>query len=107
MMPVLATVLGFSDFAIIAWVVVVFAGAAAYGGRRAQELRRIERKLDTLLKHHGLPVPPEAALSKEVLQCLARNPANKAEALKLHLLQTGLDMAEAKADIEDYLKTRN
>jgi len=102
-MPVLATVLGFSDFAILAWVVVVFAGAAAYGGRRAQELRRIERKLDTLLKHHGLPVSPGAALSEEV-QCLARNPADKIQALKLHRLQTGLGLAEAKADIEEFIK---
>jgi ribosomal protein L7/L12 len=48
--------------------------------------------------------PPQASMSEEV-QRLARNPAQKIEAIKLHREQTGLGLAEAKADIEDFIKT--
>jgi ribosomal protein L7/L12 len=103
MTPVLATSLGFGDFAIIAWIVIVFAGgAAAYSSRQAG-LRRIERKLDALLKHQGVSLPPQAMLSEEVQQ-LARDD-KKIAAITLHREQTGLGLAEAKADIEDFIKT--
>jgi len=99
----MATVLGFGDFAIIGWLVIVLAGAAAFGSRKPAELRRIERKLDALLKHQGLSVPP-AGMSEEV-QRLARDPARKIEAFKLHREQTGLGLAEAKAEIEEYIQS--
>jgi len=102
MTPMLATSLGFSDFAIIAWIVLVFAGAgAAYTGRQSG-LRRIERKLDALLKHQGVALSPQAKVSEEVQQ-LARD--HKIEAIKLHREQTGLGLAEAKSEVEDFIKT--
>ena len=104
MTPVFATTLSFSDFAIIAWLVIVFGGAAAYTTRRAVDLRRIERKLDALIKHHGISVPPQESMSEEV-QRLARDPAQKIAAIKLHREQTGLGLAKAKADIEDFIKS--
>jgi ribosomal protein L7/L12 len=99
-----ATVLGFSDFAIIAWLMIVFTGAAAYAMRKSAETQRIERKLDALLKHHGITLPPQAKLSEEV-QRLARDPAQRSNAVMLHRTETGLGLAEAKADIEDFIKT--
>lgn len=99
MTPVFAT-LEFSDYAIIAWIVVVFAGGAVYATRQPNDLRRLERKLDALLKHQGVSLPP--ILSDEV-QRLARDPARKIEALKLHREQTGLGLADAKADVEAFL----
>jgi hypothetical protein len=106
MTPILATTLELSDFAIIAWIVLVFAGgAAAYNiTRQPVDLRRIERKLDALLKHQGVSLLPHASMSEEVQQ-LARDPARKIEAMKLHREQTGLGLAEAKSDIEDFIKT--
>ena len=38
-------------------------------------------------------------------QRLARDPAQKIAAIKLHREQTGLGLAEAKANIEDFTKT--
>ena len=104
MTPILAITLQFGDFAIIAWIVVVFAGAAAYTTRQRVDLRRIERKLDALLQHQGVALPPQGKMSDEVRQ-LARDPAGKIEAIKLHREQTGLGLAEAKSDVEDYIKT--
>ncbi|MGD1086281.1 MAG: hypothetical protein ABSA47_16215 [Verrucomicrobiota bacterium] len=104
MTPILATTLQFSDFAIIGWLVVVFAGAAAFTTRQPVDLRRIERKLDALLKHQGVSLPPLGTMSEEVKQ-LARDPSRKIEAIKLHREQTGLGLAEAKSDIEDFIKS--
>ena len=103
MTPTFATVLGFSDFAIIAWLVIVFAGAAAFSTRKSADSRRIERKLDALLKHQGISTA-QVVLSEEV-QRLARDPAQKIAAMKLHREQTGLGLADAKADIEDFIKS--
>jgi ribosomal protein L7/L12 len=57
-----------------------------------------------LLKHQGISAPLEASMSEEA-QRLARDPAQKIAAIKLHRQQTGLGLAEAKADIEDFVKT--
>ncbi len=102
MTPILATSLGFGDFAIIAWIVLVFAGGASAYTSRQSGLRRIERKLDALLKHQGVSLSPQAKLSEEVQQ-LAR--AHKIDAIKLHREQTGLGLAEAKAEVEEFIKT--
>jgi hypothetical protein len=69
MTPLLAT-LEFTDYAIIAFIVVVFASGAAYAKGPdvnaqllALQLRELQRKLDALLKHQGieLPAPPASA----------------------------------------------
>ena len=102
MTPIFASSLGFGDFAIIAWIVLVFAGGAAAYSSRQSGLRRIERKLDALLKHQGVSLSPQAKVSEEVQQ-LARD--HKIEAIKLHREQTGLGLAEAKSEVEDFIKT--
>jgi hypothetical protein len=99
-----ATVLGLSDFVIIAWLMIIFTGAAAYATRKSAETQRIERKLDALLRHQGITLPPQAKLSEEV-QRLARDSAQRSTAVMLHRTETGLGLAEAKADIEDFIKT--
>jgi ribosomal protein L7/L12 len=104
MTPTLATVLEFSDFAVIAWLFIVFVGATAFTARKPDDSRRIERKLDALLKHHGISVQPHAVLSEEV-QRLARDPSQKIAVIELHRKQTGLGWAEAKADIEDFIRS--
>lgn len=104
MTPIFATVLEFSDFAVIAWLMIVFTGAAAYATRKSAETQRIERKLDALLKQQGIILPPQAKLSKEV-QRLARDPAQRSNAVMLHRTENELGVAEAKADIEDFIKT--
>lgn len=51
-----------------------------------------------------LSKPLPAGMSDAVKR-LARDPAQKIEAIKLHRGQTGLGLAEAKADIEEFIKT--
>lgn len=104
MTPICATVLGFWDFAIFTWLMIVFAGSAAVAARRSAYSQRIERKLDALLQHQGITLLPQAKLSDEV-QRLARDPAQRSNAVMLHRRETGLGLAEAKADIEDFIKT--
>jgi hypothetical protein len=98
MTPLLA-VLDLEDYGIIALIVMVFAGGASFATRQRLDLRRLERKVDALLQHHGVAVP--SLLSPEV-QRLAKDPAQKLAAIKLHRKQNpGLGLAEAKAEVEE------
>jgi hypothetical protein len=108
-------VLEFGDYAIIAGIVVVFAGAAAYTTRQRIDLGRLERqlswlqqKMDALLKHQGveLPPPPPSSLSQEV-ERLASDPSTKIQAIKLYREQNpGVGLAEAKTKIEAFFERR-
>jgi hypothetical protein len=98
MNPLLA-VLEFTDFAVITVIVIVFAGTATWATRQRLNLRRLERKLDALLQHHGIQLPSN--LSSEV-QRLASDPKQKIAAIKLHREQTGLSLAEAKEAVEEF-----
>ncbi len=96
-------VLDFTDFAIIAAIVVIFAGGGSLLARKRINLSRIERKLDAILKHHGIESPP--LLSPEV-QRLARDPRQKIAAIKLHREQNPeLGLADARNQVEDYLES--
>ena len=96
----MTAILEFGDYAAIAVFVFVFTAGALFATRRSLNVRRLERKLDALLKHHGIELP--TTLSPEV-QKLAGNPSTKIAAIKLHRQQNpGLGLAEAKADVEDF-----
>ena len=79
---------------------------AAYSARQRAALRRIERKLDALLKQQGVPPPPPRAAGEvsDEVQHLALDPAGRIEAIKLHREQTGCGLAEAKRDVEQFIK---
>ena len=98
--------LEFWDFVWIALIVSIFAGGSAayslYKPSDAARLRRVEAKLDLVLKHLGLeykdPATP-GGLSEEV-KALAEDPTRKIAAIKLHREQTGLGLKEAKDAVE-------
>ena len=105
-------VLEFMDFFWIATIVFLFAGGSAAASWSKQldtdRLRRLDGKLDLILKHLGLEYRgPEArgGLSAEVM-ALADNPARKINAIKLHREQTGLGLKEAKDAVEAYIAGR-
>jgi hypothetical protein len=105
-------VLEFADFVWIALIVILLAGGSAAASRfkpaDAARLRRLEAKLDLLLKQLGFeyqgPDTP-AGLSAEV-KALAEDPARKIAAIKLHREQTGLGLKEAKDAVEAYIADR-
>jgi hypothetical protein len=94
----------FSDYALIALIILSFAGAAYFAlAQQRLDLSRLERKLDALLKHHGVELPTR--LSPEV-QRLARDVTTKIAAIKLHREQNpGLSLKEAKTDVENFAGT--
>jgi hypothetical protein len=109
-------VLDFWDFFWI-WVVASLAfslyagGKAAYGRFKPSDairLRRVEGKVDLILRHLGLeytdPATP-GGLSDEV-KALADDPAKKIAAIRLHREQTGLGLKEAKDAVEAYMDAR-
>ena len=105
-------VLEFSDFSVIALIVILFAGGGAactfLHAPDAGRLARLERKLDAVLGHFNVayvdPASPEG-LSEEV-QRIANDPARKIEAIKLHREQTGLGLKDAKDAVEAYMSGR-
>ena len=101
MTPLLAT-LTLSDFLWLGWIGLICAGAASSMNREPASLRRIERKLDALLKHQGVPTLPKMS---EAVKLLAADPTKKIAAIKLYREESGLGLAEAKSDIEEYLKS--
>jgi ribosomal protein L7/L12 len=113
MMPILA-VLEFGDFAIIAFIVLLFTGGAVYSSRKDMSLIRLQRqlgelqqKLDALLKYHGIemPTPPQSDMSPE-LQLMAKDPHLKIAAIKRYREENpGVGLAEAKHRIEEFYQT--
>ena len=99
MTPLLA-VLETSDYGAIAVIVLIVASFVSFAKRQRVDLRRLERKLDALLKHQGVELP--SRLSPEV-QLLARDPSRKIAAIKLHRQQNPeLSLADAKSEVEDF-----
>lgn len=99
-MTPLFAVVEFSDYAIIAGIVVIFGGGAALAARKRFDLRRVERKLDLLLKHHGIEVPSEFEL-------MAKDPEQKIAAIRLYREEhPGVSLAEAKAIVEEIAKRK-
>ena len=86
-------------FSIFIAVILNYAGAASLSISQRVNLSRIERKLDALLQHHGIEL--HSKLSPEV-QRLSAAPNQKIAAIKLHREQTGLGLAEAKAEVEAF-----
>ena len=64
-------------------------------------MRRVEQKLDLILKHLGIPfvessdLPPEARARADA--------GEKIAAIKALREATGLGLAEAKREVEDYM----
>lgn len=67
-------------------------------------LLRVEQKLNTVIKHAGIPIPNElnpVILGDEAKELLRQN--NKIGAVKAHRDRTGAGLADAKKLIEAYL----
>jgi UDP:flavonoid glycosyltransferase YjiC (YdhE family) len=71
-------------------------------------MRELQRKLDALLKHQGIeiPPPPASVLSPEV-ERLANDPKTKIAAIKLYRQENpGTGLREAKELIEAFHESR-
>src|SRR4051794_19078941 len=108
----MTTVLDFWDFFWIIWIVLVFSGwATAYSYARPsylRRLRRLEAKLDLVLKHLNLEYrepSPGADLSEEV-KSLAAQPGRKIEAIQRYREQTGAGLRQAKVAVDTFLRER-
>jgi hypothetical protein len=99
-MTVLLAILEFSDYAVIGLIACALIGGINLATRQRRDVRRLERKLDALIQHHGVTL--QWSLSPEV-QRLANDPSRKIAAIKLHRKQNpGLSLADAKEEVEDF-----
>jgi len=63
-----------------------------------------ERKLNALLRHFNIEAALGLVLSDKVKK-LARDPAQKAKAIKVHQSETGTELAEATEAVEAYINS--
>lgn len=66
---------------------------------------RVERKLNALLRHHGVDPTQGLPLSERVKQ-LADDPSRKIEAIRVYREETGAGLAEAKEAVEAYIHSK-
>ena len=104
-----AFVLEFVDFAVIAALIAMLAGTSVYAYFKPADrarLRRVEHKLDLVLKHLGIPLPSPASLSElsEEARTLA-DAGQKIDAIRRHREATGASLKEAKEAVEAYLNS--
>jgi len=95
-------------FTIFAGGRAAYARAQPSGTAGLRRLRRLEAKVDLILKQLGLEYQDTAAtggLSDDV-KALADNPARKIEAIALYRQETGVGLKEAKDAVETYMADR-
>ena len=100
----LLAVLEFVDYlAVAAIAALVVGGARALQPSDQARLRRVENKLDLLLRHLNIEAPAAAVagLSEEV--CRLADEGKKIEAIARHREQTGTGLREAKDAVEAYM----
>jgi ribosomal protein L7/L12 len=85
-------------------IAILLVALVSYGNLNAR-IRGIERKLNALLKHHGVDPTQGLGLSDRVKQ-LAADPARKIEAIKVYREETGAGLAEAKEAVELFINSR-
>ena len=100
----LFAILEFSDFLLIAVIVMLIAGSssvtAAIRKTGKENLRRVEAKLDLILSHLNIEFMPYQG--KE-WQELAAEPGQKIAAIKAYREETGVGLKEAKDAVEEYM----
>jgi ribosomal protein L7/L12 len=87
------------DWAILAIACSILFWLLATRSSASADLRRIERKLNALLRHQGIDPAQTPAVSERIKQ-LAADPARKIEAIKAYREETGASLVEAKEAVE-------
>jgi hypothetical protein len=67
-------------------------------------IRGVERKLNALLRHHGVDPTLGLPLSDRVKE-IATDPSRKIEAIKVYRDETGVGLAEAKEAVEMFMNS--
>ena len=104
-----AFALEFVDFLVIGALIATLAGGSAYAFFKPADrarLRRVEHKLDLILKHLDIPVPDPASLEglSEATRQLA-DAGDKIGAIRRHREGTGASLKDAKDAVKAYLNS--
>ncbi len=101
-------VLELGDYVAVFMIILLVTSTVYMRPTGLGQLRRLERKLDLVMRHLGIEVPDPttaAGLSAEVRQLA--DEGRKIEAIKVHREQTGLGLKDAKDAVEAYLIGRS
>ncbi len=89
------------EWTLLAIVIAILLVVLVSYGNTTARIRGIERKLNALLRHHGVDPTQGIPLSDRVKQ-LAADPGRKIEAIKVFCEETGAGLAEAKEAVESF-----
>ena len=113
-MTTLLAVLDFNNIWLVAGTVAVIGYFFMLTGsgkvdadvkRLALKVSELQKKIDALLKHQGIEMPPPSEFSPEV-QLMAKDRQQKIGAIQLYRLEhPGVSLAEAKLRIEELIRT--
>jgi hypothetical protein len=92
------------EWTLLAIAIGILVVALVSYGNTIARLRDIERKLNALLRHHGVN-PTQGLLLSDRVKQLAADPARKIEAIKVYREETGAGLAEAKEAIESFSRS--
>lgn len=93
------------EWSLLAIAVGILLVVLVSHGNTTARLGGIERKVNALLRHHGVDPTQGFSLSDRVKE-LAADPGRKIEAIKIYREETGAGLAEAKEVIESFIKSR-
>ena len=87
-----------ATFWLVVGILMVVVGSSwtSGGSSNGRRLRRIERKIDLILKHLGLD--PDQGVNQQVMELVKAG--QKIQAIKLYREQTGAGLKEAKEYVE-------
>ncbi len=75
---------------------LIFLSSTASGSNNRRRLKRLERKVDLILKHLG--VDPNQGVDEQIMELVGAG--QKIQAIKLYREQTGVGLKEAKDYVE-------
>jgi ribosomal protein L7/L12 len=94
------------EWALLALLLITLLVAVISWVNANARLQNIERKLNALIKHHGVdPTQVRLPLSDRVKQ-LAADPGRKIEAIKVYREETGAGLAEAREATEAFSNSK-
>ena len=87
------------------WLILAgFLTTIGFCANITSRIRRIERKLDVLLRYQGIDATKQDyAFSERVKELLAADPPLRIEALKVYREETGASLRESKEAIDSFI----
>jgi hypothetical protein len=87
---------------LLAIAIAILPAVVAFISNTTTRLRDIERKLNALLRHHGVDLTQGLLPLSNRVKEVAADPKRKIEAIKIYREETGASLLDAKEAVESF-----